>query len=98
MATFSYIASNAQGESVRGNVSANDKNELSRKLKDKGLFLVSCRMEEVNGNGSVRATALPAPPSRSTLRLQSGSAPAVSGVTTSGAASIPSAHAWFSSV
>jgi type IV pilus assembly protein PilC len=100
MASFSYIASNAQGESVRGNVAANDKNELSRKLKDKGLFLVSCRMEEAkNGNGSAGAAALPAPPARNSFRLQSGSAgSAVSGVTTSGAASIPNAHAWFSSV
>src|SRR6185437_10884561 len=109
MANFLYIVSNVRGESVRGNVSANDKNELARKLKDKGLFLVSCKLEESlpPGNSTPRAPMIPAP--RPMLHLQSGasasparaaasapeSAPRMS---SSSSSAIPQAHAWFSSV
>ena len=46
MPKFNYIASNPSGESSRGILDASTKTDLAKKLKEKGLFLVSCRAEE----------------------------------------------------
>jgi type IV pilus assembly protein PilC len=46
MPKFSYIASTANGETRRGDLSASNKTELAQQLKSKGLFLVSCRSDE----------------------------------------------------
>ena len=48
MPTFQYVASGSKGESVRGTLSATDKNEVSKKLSERGLFLVFCKEEEVS--------------------------------------------------
>ena len=40
---FNYIASIPNGESSRGVLDASSKSDLAKKLKEKGLFLVSCR-------------------------------------------------------
>ena len=74
MPNFQYIATGARGESIRGTVNATDRNDVIKKLQQKGLFLVSCKAEEGPGEirtptalsaGSLRAPAAPAP-----LRLQ----------------------------
>ncbi len=54
MPSFTYIATGSQGDSVRGTLTASDKGDLTRKLKEKGLYLVSCRMDDDAG-GSVAA-------------------------------------------
>jgi len=46
MPKFSYVASSAQGENVRGTVDAFDKTDLAKKLREKNLFLVTFRVEE----------------------------------------------------
>ena len=45
MPKFNYIANTATGETQRGEMEAPSKPELAKKLKTKGLFLVSCRSE-----------------------------------------------------
>ncbi len=52
MPTFSYIASGPRGESLRGTLNAANKNDVAQKLKDKGLFLVFCRMDDASGPGA----------------------------------------------
>src|SRR5262249_42960041 len=49
MPKFSYVASSAQGENVRGALDAVDKGDLAKKLRDKNLFLVSFRVDESAG-------------------------------------------------
>jgi type IV pilus assembly protein PilC len=67
---FNYLASNLKGEQVRGSLAANDKTDVARKLKEKGLFLVYCKSDE----------ALAAPPSHGTpLRLQAAAPAAIAG-------------------
>lgn len=46
MPVFSYIASGTRGESVRGTLSASNKTDVAQRLKEKGLFLVFCRLED----------------------------------------------------
>lgn len=46
MPTFTYLASNPRGENSRGSLDAFDKTDLAKKLREKGLFLVSFRVEE----------------------------------------------------
>jgi type IV pilus assembly protein PilC len=46
MPKFNYIASNPKGESSRGVMEALDKSDLIKKLKAKGVFLVSCRSDD----------------------------------------------------
>src|SRR5579864_2668596 len=46
MPKFSYIASSLKGEAIKGVLQATSKSEVAKKLSTKGLFLVSCRMEE----------------------------------------------------
>jgi type IV pilus assembly protein PilC len=43
---FNYIASSPTGESSRGIIDASSKSDLAKKLKEKGLFLVSGRLDE----------------------------------------------------
>src|SRR5687768_423408 len=63
MPTFQYIASGPKGDAVRGEQIANDKSDLVRKLQAKGLFLVSCRTDDI---------AIAAP------QIQNGSRPQIS--------------------
>ncbi len=51
MPKFIYIASNPKGETTRGAVESSSKTELAKTLRDRGLFLVSCRAED-NGDSS----------------------------------------------
>jgi len=46
MPKFSYIASNSNGESSRGVIDASSKSDLAKRLKEKGLFLISGRLDE----------------------------------------------------
>lgn len=57
MPTFSYIASGPRGESLRGSLQASSKPDVAKKLKEKGLFLVSCRLEE--DRASSASSAMP---------------------------------------
>lgn len=57
MATFQYIASSSKGESIKGSLSAADKSDLAKKLKEKGLFLVFCK-----GEAETETAAPPPPP------------------------------------
>ncbi|MFA5976411.1 MAG: type II secretion system F family protein [Elusimicrobiota bacterium] len=45
MPKFSYVATGPTGESVRGTLEAVNKTELSKRLRSKNLFLVSCESE-----------------------------------------------------
>jgi len=56
VARFNYIASTTTGESQRGVLEATDKSDLARKLREKGLFLVSFRLD----GASLSGTAAPA--------------------------------------
>jgi len=47
MPKFTYIASTSQGENARGELEASDKTDLARKLREKNLFLVSFRVEDI---------------------------------------------------
>jgi len=68
---FNYIASTPTGESVRGVLETSTKSDLAKKLKEKGLFLVSCRADE--------AEAAPAlPPFAERFRPESLAAPIAS--------------------
>src|SRR5689334_2975215 len=57
MSTFSYIASNAKGESVRGTLQANSRGEVAKLLSGKGLFLVSCKIEDISVDPMVAMTS-----------------------------------------
>ena len=57
MPKFSYIASTSGGESSRGTLEAQSKTELAKLLKEKGLFLVSCRTEEAQNSAPPTALA-----------------------------------------
>ncbi len=78
MSKYNYIASTSAGETTRGVLEASNKSDLAKKLKTKGLFLVSCRSEEIpNGTPASlpgRQAGLPAgrqalPPAAEPLRL-----------------------------
>jgi type IV pilus assembly protein PilC len=59
---FNYIASNSKGETTRGVVEALSKTELATMLKQKGLFLISCRTEDAPNNpAALPATYRPEP-------------------------------------
>ncbi len=45
MPKFTYIASNNNGDSIRGAMQATNKTELAKLLSSKGLFMVSCKQE-----------------------------------------------------
>ena len=47
MPNFSYIACNPKGDSLKGVLQAMNKTEVAKKLSTKGLFLVSCRVEDI---------------------------------------------------
>lgn len=67
MANFQYIASNPQGQSVRGTLPAVDKAEVAKKLKQQGLFLISCRSDDAV---AVAPTARPMMSPGATLAMQ----------------------------
>jgi type IV pilus assembly protein PilC len=52
---FTYIASAASGESSRGVLEASSKSDLAGKLKSKGLFLVSCRIDDTESVAAAMA-------------------------------------------
>jgi len=64
MPKFNYIASNPSGESSRGVLDALTKSDLAKKLKDRGLFLVSCRADETEDLSAL-------PPFAEPLRVES---------------------------
>ena len=68
MSKFNYIASNPTGETTRGVLAASSKSDLAKKLKDKKLFLVSCRVEDEVVMDASKAIAPPA----ELLRLSTG--------------------------
>jgi type IV pilus assembly protein PilC len=47
MPKFSYIASTVKGDSIRGSVQANNKAEVAKILSQQGLFMTSCKIEDV---------------------------------------------------
>lgn len=61
MANYAYVASNPKGQLVRGTLDAANKGDVARQLKDKGLFLVSCRTDEAPGT-AIATTQQPANP------------------------------------
>ncbi len=66
MPKFNFIASNAAGQNSRGILEAGNKAELAKKLKTRGLFLVSCRTDEevppeLSGSRSSPEPLRPAP-------------------------------------
>ena len=67
MPKFSYIASTPQGENARGTLEAFDKTDLTKKLREKSLFLVSFRVEDTPDEHSAVAVRL-----RATRRGRSG--------------------------
>src|SRR5258708_4610639 len=76
MSKFNYIASNPSGETTRGILEASDKSDVAKKLKSKGLFLVTCRSEE-SENGvpaGLSAGRQALPPAAERFRL-TGTAP-----------------------
>jgi len=62
MPVFSYIASGSRGESIRGTLNAANKTDVAHRLKEKGLFLVFCRLEDSIASPSApkSSAALPA--------------------------------------
>lgn len=73
MPKFNYTASSLTGESSRGILEASSKTDLAKKLKDKGLFLVSCHADYPE---SLHALPDPAEPSHSpSPPLETASAP-----------------------
>jgi type IV pilus assembly protein PilC len=56
MPKFSYIASTNKGDSVRGSLEASNKNDVAKQLSHQGLFLVSCRIEDMAGHGAAAST------------------------------------------
>lgn len=66
MPNFQYIATGARGESIRGTVVATDRNDVIKKLQQKGLFLVSCKTDDAAVD--IRpAAALPSAPARTPI-------------------------------
>lgn len=93
MPKFSYIASTPKGESIRGTQDATDKSDLAKKLKTKGLFLVSCRSNE--------ETALPPPTTQSRLSPPVAKPVAIAAPANTASASTTSpasAHAWWANL
>ena len=43
MATFKYVSKDMSSKKVKGTLEAEDEQELIRKLKDQGLFLIDCQ-------------------------------------------------------
>jgi type II secretory pathway component PulF len=80
MPRFSYVASSSQGDSVRGIQDAVDKADLSKRLRDKNLFLVSFRIEESGAStaAGVRTQATP-PASQSIAQRNTAAASAKKG-------------------
>ena len=48
MPRFSYIASTSKGESIRGTLDASSKNDVAKILGTKGLFMISCKVDELS--------------------------------------------------
>ena len=102
MPNFQYIATGARGESVRGTVAATDRNDVIKKLQQKGLFMVTCKLEE--SPAETHALAAPVSTSTSTraaapLRIQAPTRP--DPVPTNGVSSAnttASANSWFNNL
>ncbi len=88
--TFQYVATNAKGDNIRGTLTVTDRNDLNRKLKEKGLFLVSCRQE---ADAPVATADKPAP--AATAAVAHSYAPSKTGAAPVEEESAPS---WFSSL
>src|SRR5438445_12288816 len=61
MPKFSYLACTVKGESVEGSLLASDKTEVVKMLSTKGLFMVSCKVEDAPPP-VMRAPAAPSSP------------------------------------
>lgn len=63
MPKFNYVASDPAGESVRGTLDAVNKMELSKQLRARNLFLVSCQSEATPTSFEIHQKRWKAPPS-----------------------------------
>ncbi len=71
MPIFHYIASNSQGKSVRGTVTAADQAQVAKQLREQQLFLVACKPDEPNLTAEALKTSDPKiSPPQSTPRGQ----------------------------
>ena len=89
MPRFSYIASNAKGESIRGSLEAANKGELSKQLGSQGLFMMSCKAED-----TLAAPAMATPRAAKSSGASSWSMPSTA---RSAAPATPSVNRWWES-
>lgn len=59
MAKFSYIASGPKGELIRGSITAANKGDVAKQLKDKGLFMVSCKCDDDTPSPGTMVATIP---------------------------------------